>query len=58
MKRYIALFAVLALLTLSMSCATPQGKGAAVGAGVGGAAGAMLDHNNPWRGGVIGAGAG
>ena len=55
MKRYIALFAVLALLTLSVSCATPQGKGAGVGAGVGGVAGALLDHKNPWRGGVIGA---
>lgn len=34
---------------------SPQGyQGAAVGGGVGAAAGALLDDNNRWRGGVIG----
>ena len=56
MKKVISLIAVLALFTLMMSCQTPQqSKGAAVGAGVGGVAGALLDSKNSWRGAVIGA---
>jgi len=48
-------------LLLTVGCAplqptTPRTyEGAAVGAVVGGVAGALLDHRNPWRGGVIGA---
>jgi outer membrane lipoprotein SlyB len=47
-------------LLLATGCATVQPttprtyKGAAVGAVLGGLTGAILDHNNPWRGGVIG----
>jgi hypothetical protein len=47
-------------LLLATGCATVQPttprtyKGAAVGAALGGLTGAILDHNNPWRGGVIG----
>lgn len=44
------------ILAMSVSgCASRSGyQGAAVGAGVGGAAGALLDEGNRWRGGVIG----
>jgi outer membrane lipoprotein SlyB len=38
-----------------MGCSSRSGyQGAAVGAGVGGVAGALLDPGNHWRGGVIG----
>ncbi len=50
---------VLALLMFfTWSCGqlqTHHYEGAGAGAVVGGVAGALLDHKNPWRGGVIGA---
>lgn len=56
MKKAIAGILVVAALGTSGGCATyHQSQGAGVGATVGGIAGALLDHRNPWRGGVIGA---
>ncbi len=55
MKKILSLAAVLALSAFLLSCTLPQSRGAGIGAGVGGVAGALLDRQNPWRGGVIGA---
>ncbi len=47
-----------AMLVISLSalgCTPYHAQGAGTGAAVGGVAGAVLDHRNPWRGGVIGA---
>lgn len=55
MKRIVSCIAVLALFALIVSCTPYHSQGTGVGAGVGGVAGALLDHKNPWRGGVIGA---
>lgn len=46
------------LLTGTVAHASPQVEGGALGGIFGGIAGALLDHKNPWRGGVIGAGLG
>ncbi|HVN96621.1 MAG TPA: YMGG-like glycine zipper-containing protein [Syntrophorhabdaceae bacterium] len=56
--KMLAAISVIALITVA-SCAefqeqTPTVQGGAVGAGVGGLAGALLDSHNPWRGGIIG----
>jgi hypothetical protein len=50
---------LLLVLVAFASCAAYQQqsgavKGGAVGAGVGGVAGALVDRGNPWRGGIIG----
>ena len=50
----------LIVLTLAISiflsgCATHIYEGAGVGGVLGGIAGALIDHKNPWRGAVIGA---
>jgi hypothetical protein len=55
MKKIIAIIAVLALIVLTFGCTQYHAQGAGTGAALGGAAGAMLDHSNPWRGGVWGA---
>jgi hypothetical protein len=55
MKKLISLTAVLALLVLTVSCTQYHAKGAGIGGVVGGAAGAMLDKENSWRGFLIGA---
>ncbi len=55
MKKIISLIAVMALLVLTLGCTQYHARGAGVGGAVGGAAGAMLDKDNAWRGGVIGA---
>ncbi len=55
MNRTISIIAILALLVLSVGCTQHHTRGAGAGAAVGGAAGAMLDKKNAWRGGVIGA---
>ena len=55
MKKIVSLIAVLALFALLLSCTPHHTKGAGIGAGVGGVAGALLDNSNPWRGGMIGA---
>ena len=56
MKKFM-IFAVVAVLTLSVlsGCTPYHAQGAGSGALIGGVAGAMLDHKNPWRGGVWGA---
>jgi hypothetical protein len=54
LRKALAVFVVVSLLAIS-ACATYQYEGAAAGGAVGGLAGALLDHRNPWRGGVIGA---
>lgn len=53
-KRTISILLAVVLLTVA-SCATYHYEGAGAGGAVGGVAGALLDHKNPWRGGVIGA---
>lgn len=65
MSGILVVSAMLVLLLSFSGCATaPQAPSnqayqtGAVGAGVGAAAGALLDKNNSWRGGVIGAGLG
>ena len=61
---WVVMLALLALVVSLTGCAGVQGpskagyQGGAVGAGVGAAAGALLDDKNSWRGGVIGAGLG
>lgn len=57
MKKVIASLIILALLPLA-ACTPYHTEGAVGGGAVGGVAGALLDHRNPWRGGVIGAGLG
>ncbi len=59
MKRFgclvVMIFFFLSLL-FSGGCATQQGyQGAGIGAVIGGAAGALIDKKNRWRGGAIGA---
>ena len=54
MNRLFAIFVILALLPLA-ACTPYHTQGAVTGGAVGGVAGALLDHHNPWRGGVIGA---
>jgi len=47
-----------ALLIFTTACGQLQQQhyeGAGIGTVIGGIAGALLDHKNPWRGGVIGA---
>lgn len=55
MKKTIALTIILAFFILTIGCTRHHARGAGVGAAIGGAAGAMLDRKNAWRGGVIGA---
>ncbi len=55
MKKLVSFSLILSMLTfLVAACAGPEGRGAGIGAAVGGLAGAILDRRNPWRGGVIG----
>ena len=54
MKKLISLIVILSLLVLTFGCTRYHGQGAGAGAAVGGVTGAILDHKNPWRGGVIG----
>lgn len=54
MKRTVTLLIILSLLTIT-ACTPYHHEGAATGAAIGGVTGAILDHRNPWRGGIIGA---
>lgn len=57
--RKAVLASMIALLSAGTAAyASPQAEGGAVGGIIGGITGALLDHRNPWRGGVIGAGLG
>jgi len=46
---------ILPVVIVISACAPYQYEGAAAGGAIGGITGAILDHRNPWRGGVIGA---
>lgn len=46
---------ILSLLIMSVGCTEYHHRGAGSGAVIGGVSGAVLDHRNPWRGGIIGA---
>ncbi len=59
MRRILSLALVLGLWISLSACVTTQQnaatyQGAGAGAVIGAAAGALLDHHNPWRGAVIG----
>jgi len=57
MKKFVGLLCSFAVLLMLLSCyaTTPRTyEGAGAGAVIGGVAGALLDHHNPWRGGIIG----
>ena len=54
-KKVVSLLLMLTLTVFAGSCATHHYEGAAAGAAVGGLGGALMDKENPWRGGVIGA---
>jgi len=56
MKKTAAFVSVILIAALSAAGCTPyHAQGAGTGAAVGGVAGAILDHKNPWRGGLLGA---
>jgi len=55
MKKVISLILAVALMSLMFGCTQYHAQGAGAGGVIGGIAGALLDHKNPWRGGVIGA---
>lgn len=59
MKKIICslLTAIFLIVTLG-ACTQYHAQGAGAGAVLGGVAGALIDHKNPWRGAVIGAGIG
>ncbi len=53
-KKIVAIWLVFVMLGVT-ACATYHYEGAGIGGAIGGIAGALLDRENPWRGGVIGA---
>jgi len=55
MKKIIALFVTVSLAAILTGCTPYHTQGSSTGAVIGGIAGALLDHRNPWRGGAIGA---
>ncbi len=55
MKKIASLILIVSLVCMLFSCTQYHAQGAGAGAVIGGIAGALLDHKNPWRGGVIGA---
>lgn len=57
MKKIVTILLILALFPLA-ACTPYHTQGAGVGGAIGGITGAILDHRNPWRGGLIGAGIG
>jgi hypothetical protein len=55
MKKTVSLLTILALLVLTAGCTPYHTRGAGVGGAFGGAAGAIIDSENSWRGFLIGA---
>jgi len=56
MKKLALILAILLIFTTACGQLQQQHyEGAGIGTVIGGIAGALLDHKNPWRGGVIGA---
>lgn len=54
MVKIVSLLIITVLLGSTVGCTQYHAQGAGTGALIGGVAGALLDHRNPWRGGVIG----
>ena len=54
MKKVSSSILILVLIVLTYGCTLHHAQGAGVGVVIGGIAGALLDRENPWRGGVIG----
>ena len=54
MRTIISLVLVISMTALVFGCTPYHAQGVGTGAAVGGVSGAILDHRNPWRGGVIG----
>jgi hypothetical protein len=54
MNKTVLTVVTIALLGLSFGCTPYHTQGAGTGAAIGGVTGALLDHRNPWRGGIIG----
>lgn len=54
MKKIFAIMLLLTFAAGAVGCTQYHAQGAGAGAVLGGAAGAILDSRNPWRGGVIG----
>ncbi|HWR57378.1 MAG TPA: glycine zipper 2TM domain-containing protein [Thermodesulfovibrionales bacterium] len=57
MMKAVMIVLILALFSVT-ACTEYHGEGALAGGAIGGITGALLDHRNPWRGGLIGAGLG
>lgn len=55
MRKIISSLVILSFLLTIVGCTQYHAQGAGAGAVLGGIAGALIDHKNPWRGGVIGA---
>ena len=55
MKKMISFMTILALLVLTIGCTPYHQSGAGIGGAFGGAAGAIIDRRNSWRGFLIGA---
>ncbi len=54
MKKLASLILIVSLLAVTAGCTGYHAQGAGTGAVVGGIGGAIIDHRNPWRGGIIG----
>jgi hypothetical protein len=54
MRKIVSLVLVAGMLGLAVGCTPYHAQGAGTGAAIGGISGAIIDHRNPWRGGVIG----
>lgn len=55
MKKGVSLIMIMAMLVLAAGCTQYHTQGAGIGGAFGGAAGAILDRKNSWRGFLIGA---
>lgn len=54
MKKTVIVLIAIALLGAMFGCTPYHTQGAGAGAAIGGISGAIIDHRNPWRGGIIG----